>query len=244
MSIFFENLKGVEYQGVKELADAAEKVLRTSGTSQEKGTVAEYPNERTVRYYLAEGLLPQPIEKRGLTSVFGHEHILTLLAIKKLQSDGLPISVIKTLIAGKAAAELETILGDQLRDPMMPSFNIFESFAESTGMDAKAGDDDSQVSLSDEFSFSRMATPKKNAAKEYLESLLLGGQRHREAEPPQALFSASLPTPEPPRTAASWQRHELEPGLELHVRNDYKAPVSYGPVKKLLDTIKKILRDK
>ena len=46
-----ENQKGAEFYGVKELADAAERVLRTSGTSQDKGTVVEYPNERTIRYY-------------------------------------------------------------------------------------------------------------------------------------------------------------------------------------------------
>lgn len=238
-----QHLKDTEYEGVKELADAAEGVLRTSGTSQEKGTVAEYPNERTVRYYLAEGLLPQPIEKRGLTSIFGYEHLLTLLAIKKLQSDGLPINVIKTLIAGKAATDLEAILGDQLNEPA-PNFNFFENFRERTGVDAREAVDDSQVSFNDAFSFSRMAPPKKNAAKEYLELLLLGGQRAREAEaePPQALFSASLPVPEPPQVPATWQRHEIEPGLELHVRGDYKAPVGYKQSRKLLEIIKKILQ--
>src|SRR5690349_18785693 len=98
MAYSLEHFRNSEFNGVKDLADAAEQILQSVGPSQGKGTVTEYPNARTIRYYLAEGLLPQPIDKRGLKSIFIYRHLLILLAIKKLQSDGLPINVIKTLI--------------------------------------------------------------------------------------------------------------------------------------------------
>lgn len=237
MSTFFEDLKDTEYEGVKELADAAEGVLRSTGTSQEKGTVAEYPNERTVRYYLAEGLLPQPIEKRGLTSIFGYEHLLTLLAIKKLQSEGLPINVIKTLIAGKPTAELETILGDQIGSTMTPNHDIFTNVAEETAVRAESLDDVMFSALD-----LGIAEPKKNAAKKYLESLLLGHHRQQEVKPPKAALAPSPMVAERPQVPVTWQRHEIEPGLEVHIRDDYKSPTDYPEMKRLLETIKKYLQ--
>jgi DNA-binding transcriptional MerR regulator len=85
------------------------------GQTQGKGTVAEYPNERTVRYYISSGLLTSASEKRGLKSVFGYEHLLKLLTIKKLQADGLPISVIKDLISDKSIEDLEKLFGEEIR---------------------------------------------------------------------------------------------------------------------------------
>ena len=107
------HLKNSRFHGVKELADAAEELLREIGPSQERGTVAEYPNERTVRYYISEGLLPEPMGKAGSASIFGYEHLVTLVAIKKLQSEGLPISVIKGVIEGRSIEQLESLLGSE-----------------------------------------------------------------------------------------------------------------------------------
>ena len=131
MTKALDALKNVEYAGVRELARAAEHFLRTTGTSQEKGTVKDFPNERTIRYYITEGLLDQAIEKRGVTSIFGYEHLLTLLVIKKLQSDGLPISVIKTITNGRSVEELEKLLGEDVR--VFRSERELEEFRRSIG---------------------------------------------------------------------------------------------------------------
>jgi hypothetical protein len=48
------------------------------------------PDERTLRYYLAE-LIPPATEKQGTASVFGYRHPLQLLVVKKLKSENLPI---------------------------------------------------------------------------------------------------------------------------------------------------------
>jgi DNA-binding transcriptional MerR regulator len=228
---YFDKLKDSEFEGVKDLADAATAVLRSSGTSQEKGTVAEFPNERTIRFYLGEGLIGQPREKRGATSVFGYEHLLALLAIKKLQSDGLPISVIKTLIEGKSVPQLEAILGDS---PSEADEIFTETFIESPLFSVSESRDDIQFSISPSAS-----PPKKNAAKEYLESLLLGS---RPSPPPSAPVAAAPPTQTASNSPASWQRYEVEPGLELHVRDDFVRPAGYRQMKKLVEKIKDILQ--
>src|SRR4028118_1550782 len=69
------------------------------------------PDERTLRYYLAEGLLSPASDKQGTASVFGYVHLLQLLVVKKLQSEHLPIRKIKELVDGRTERELERLLG-------------------------------------------------------------------------------------------------------------------------------------
>ncbi len=234
MSNSLEHLKDIEYHGVRELAGAAERLLRSTGTSQEKGTVAEYPNERTVRYYITEGLLDQAIKKSGVTSVFGYEHLLTLLTIKKLQSDGLPISVIKTLIEDKTVDELEKLLGEEVR--VFTKRSDLDSYRQSTGHT-----DDSEVTVLGEVSFAAMApplSPKKNEAKEYLESLLMDRSREKEpqiAAKPQRTIS---------RSSTDWRRYEIVPGLELHVARTYRPPHDVGFRQRILVLIDGILHSR
>ena len=219
MARSLEDLKDIEYNGVRELARAAEHFLRSTGTTQEKGTVADYPNERTIRYYITEGLLDQAIKKSGVTSVFGYEHLLTLLTIKKLQSDGLPISVIKTLLADKSTEDLEKLLGEEV--------HVFTSQAELDQFRASIGHtDDSEVvtlaSLSAPMPAAAMPPePRKNEAKEYLESLLFSrdsrSEEQRRPRPPRTPPEMRLP-----RGTSDWRRYEIVPGVELHVSRSYR----------------------
>src|ERR1044072_5639370 len=78
---------------------------------QQRGTVTSVPDERTIRYYLAEGLIQTPEEKQGTASVFSYLHVLQLLTVKKLQAEHLPIRKIRELVAGKSEQELETLIG-------------------------------------------------------------------------------------------------------------------------------------
>src|ERR1700759_4360601 len=96
-----KNLESLQYKKfvcVAERAEEASRVLRKTGPLQEKATVTEVPDERTIRYYLNEGLLSPADEKQGTASVFGYRHLLQLLVIKKLQSEHLPIRKIRDLV--------------------------------------------------------------------------------------------------------------------------------------------------
>ena len=237
MTNALDALKNVEYAGVRELARAAEHFLRTIGTSQERGTVKDFPNERTVRYYITEGLLDQAIEKRGVTSIFGYEHLLTLLVIKKLQSDGLPISVIKTLITGRSVEELEKLFGEEVHS--FTSERELEDFRRSIGHT-----DDSEVRRA---ALPMAAAPppgpaKKNAAKEYLESLLFNPKRRQETEPP-AMARSAAPAPTPPGST-DWRRYEIVPGVELHIARSFRPPQDKGFRNRLLVLIDGILQSR
>jgi DNA-binding transcriptional MerR regulator len=63
---------------------------------------------RTVRYYVQRGLLPPPVFK-GKDSAYARDHLVRLMAIKKLQGDYLPLDAILAELEGKSLEEIEAI---------------------------------------------------------------------------------------------------------------------------------------
>ena len=173
--------KGRKYVGLPEFARVGEQVLAEMGLEQARGTVTSVPDERTIRYYMAEGLVQTPEEKQGTASVFGYLNLLQLLTVKKLQAEHLPIRKIRELVAGKSEQELETLLG------------IGSTAAKKS---------------------------RETDAKRYLESLLAP------TSAPTLKEAAAPPPPPQVDQSQSWQRVEIEPGLELHIRSDYSPPTS------------------
>lgn len=177
-----KELRGRKFIGTAQLADEAARLVSQIVPRQERQSVSLVPDERTVRYYSAEGLLAPPEGKQGLNAVYGYQHLLQLLVIKRLQAEHLSIRKIKQLVEGKQAAELEQLL---------------------------------DVNQSDR---ARARSAPKNAATEYLESLLTQPAARRRAAPvAQRSEQAS-----PPASHSAWSRVEIEPGLELHIREDYR----------------------
>ncbi len=74
---------------------------------KELGQVADV-TERTVRFYIKEGLLPPPIGA-GPFSRYGYEHWLRLQFIRRLKEEFLPLSEIKNLLDGKTVEELDRL---------------------------------------------------------------------------------------------------------------------------------------
>jgi DNA-binding transcriptional MerR regulator len=181
--------KGRKYVGLPEFARVSEQILAEIGLEQERGTVTSVPDERTIRYYMAEGLIQTPEERQGTASVFGYLNLLQLLTVKKLQAEHLPIRKIRELVAGKSEQELEIMLGV------------------------------------------RGGAGRKTDAKQYLETLLASAP----SQPLRETVSAPLASPPAAGHSHSWQRVEIEPGLELHVRSDYSPPTSGGRTKSLLE---------
>lgn len=190
--------KGRKYVGLPEFARTGELILAEMGLEQARGTVTSVPDERTIRYYMAEGLVQTPEEKQGTASVFGYVNLLQLLTVKKLQAEHLPIRKIRELVAGKSEQELETLLG-------------IGSTAAKKSRDTEA--------------------------KRYLESLLAPTPAPA-TQPVKHGTAASPPQQTDPH---SWQRVEIEPGLELHIRSDYSPPTS-ARTRSLLEKALHILR--
>lgn len=109
-----ENYKEKEFIGVSELAAAAKDILQLVEIPQKREVVAQFPNNRTIRYYLTEGLLPRADSSEGTASVFTYRHLLTLVVIKRLQSQSLPIRIIRRIIENLNTAELEKLLNEPI----------------------------------------------------------------------------------------------------------------------------------
>ena len=103
--------RGHKYVGLPEFATVCERVVSDLALEQQRGTVTSVPDERTIRYYLSEGLIQAPEEKQGTASVFSYLNLLQLVAVKKLQAEHLPIRKIRELVAGKSEKQLEALLG-------------------------------------------------------------------------------------------------------------------------------------
>jgi DNA-binding transcriptional MerR regulator len=209
-----EKEKERKYVGLPEFALAGERVLAQLDLEQERATVTTLPDERTIRYYLAEGLIETPEERQGTASVFGYMNLLQLVVVKKLQAEHLPIRKIRELVSGRSEQELEALLG--IAGPST----------------AKA---------------------RESEAKRYLESLLapamaksdLTTSRTGQQTKPQrsgvtqsSQLMAGAPLPEADPSSKSWQRVEIEPGLELHIRSDYSPPLTSAKSRSLVDRIR------
>jgi DNA-binding transcriptional MerR regulator len=61
------------------------------------GQVRAVPDERTIRYYAALGLLDRPSAMRGRTALYGRRHLAQVVAIKRMQSAGKSLAEIQAL---------------------------------------------------------------------------------------------------------------------------------------------------
>lgn len=61
------------------------------------GQVRAVPDERTIRYYAALGLLDRPSGMRGRTALYGPRHLAQVVAIKRMQSTGRSLAEIQAL---------------------------------------------------------------------------------------------------------------------------------------------------
>lgn len=245
--------KRFEYLGVKELSMAAERILKQLHQGQSKNTVSDFPNERTIRFYLSEGLLPTSKKKRGQSTVFGYLHLVSLLVIKKLQSEGLPISVIKSLIPGKSVSELERLLGERIL--VFTDQDAFNSFIETPGKE----DGEDVIVLSDSRAREDYlrGLRKKGGPTANLENLLF---KHHE-EDIETVFSPRnvlhSPNKDPkkdqkgddfetgsaePTTVQDWRRTKIAEGVEIHTARLYRLPESELEQQSLFHSIEKALR--
>lgn len=94
---------------ITELAERAAEALAADGSVRLNGRVRDLPNERLIRWYTTIGLVDPPLGRRGRTALYGHRHLLQLLAVKRRQSAGRTIAQIQAELAGATDATLERI---------------------------------------------------------------------------------------------------------------------------------------
>ncbi len=80
------------------------------GLLQPNGQVAEAPNARAVRWYQSTGLVRRP-QQRGRVAYYGPAHLRELVAIKRLQSNGLTLEQVQQQLLSQGD-DAVTVLAD------------------------------------------------------------------------------------------------------------------------------------
>jgi DNA-binding transcriptional MerR regulator len=212
-----EGVRQRKYIGVVELASEAAKILAESGLAQERGTVSEVPDERMIRYYLAESLISPAEDKQGTASVFGYRHLLQLLVVKKLQAEHLPIRKIRELVEGREARDLERLLG-----------------ADHNG----AGKNEALSYLEKLLTKPAGASPPRSARGIGFSSASLPGSP--QSVPVQQFSQSSSSS----SGGGAWERIEIEPGLELHVHSSYQPPVEARGLRRLAQSFTRLMESR
>lgn len=148
---------------------------------------------RTIRYYVAEELLPGP-GGRGKAALYGEEHLLRLRLIRLLSEQRVPLADIRERLRRLALDELRSLVAEE------------ESRHASLRRLDKAPSPRAYISalLQSARAARRPSVPRTSPSGS-------DAQQH-------LVFNKMLERPSPrPR---DWRHWELAPGLELHVRSD------------------------
>lgn len=92
-----------------ELAELAARALAEEGVRAASGRVTEVPDARLIRWYTTIGLLDRPTIGAGRLARYGVRHLLQLVAVKRLQAQGLPLAQIQQRLTGATDDQLRSV---------------------------------------------------------------------------------------------------------------------------------------
>lgn len=105
---------------LRDLASLAGALLEASNIVPVNAAARALPGERTIRFYVARGLVSPP-EGRGTAATYGYRHLLQVLAIKLRQMEGATLDSLGKELADLAGDMLErrvaSVLGPALPMP-------------------------------------------------------------------------------------------------------------------------------
>jgi len=85
--------------GLRDLAALSAGILDASGVIPVNAAARARPSERTIRFYVARGLVSPP-DGRGTAAVYSYRHLLQVLAIKLRQMEGATLEAMTREFAG------------------------------------------------------------------------------------------------------------------------------------------------
>ncbi len=101
-----------------ELLERVSAALAAEYSGAPNGRVRDVPDRRAVRWYATTGLVDRPSAMRGRTALYEKRHLLQLVAVKRLQSQGRALADIQAELAGATDQALAAIarVPDRLLD--------------------------------------------------------------------------------------------------------------------------------
>ncbi|NMC35160.1 MAG: MerR family transcriptional regulator [Veillonellaceae bacterium] len=156
---------------------------------------------RTIRYYVEQGLLPQP-EIQGKYAVFNEDYLVRLKLIKYLKDAYLPLREIKRKLDSLMVPEMHDLLRRFEQDPSRALAELDIYPVERVRNLTPASDEEES----------------SESAHDYIQRTLRRQPSTIREKP--MVFNAAMPAPRsaPEPAAESWQRVDLAPGVELNIR--------------------------
>jgi DNA-binding transcriptional MerR regulator len=151
---------------------------------------------RTIRFYIAQGLLPGP-GTRGKSASYGAEHLVRLRLIRLLTVRHVPLAEVQALLAGLALEDARALLAAEE-----------ERSGQLRAAEGRESPRDYVSALLDEARQGRQEPPS----------------RKLDPYAPKGWPAPGPGKVVAPKGAASWSRTVLAPGVELHVRADVGQP--------------------
>jgi DNA-binding transcriptional MerR regulator len=156
---------------------------------------------RTVRYYLAQGLLPSPVQQ-GPNTRYTDVHLDRLRVIKRLQAAHLPLAEIRRQLEGVTEDKLASLAesAPAYEEPADSALDYIESLLQP------------RAALATTVPPFPRAAPASEVAMPVWKRAVMPATDFSPPPPPQP----SQPPPDSERT--QWERIALDPDIELHIR--------------------------
>jgi len=169
---------------------------------------------RTIRYYTAEGLLPQP-EMDGKYAFYDENHLQRLELILKLKDAYLPLREIRQIMLSLSDAEVLQRLKEEVNSGLeLKQENLIKEIKEDP-----------------------------SSALDYISNVINTQAKFRSIPPsrpvPTQPRSSQTPLPIPVQDVENWQRIPVAPGVEIHMKHPTDSDTLHR-VQQLLSYAKKL----
>jgi len=180
---------------LNELLGVANDFIAQIAPEQPSERVSNILTERNVRYYINQGLVDRPTGKDGVSALYEYKHLLQLIALKKLQSAYIPVKKIAGILNGKNESELHQIIQGKAIETKNQIENPALSFLNTISKPQKNETENHRLSSSP-------AAPN---------SIKSQTRRHQSSSNTASISKLK---------SCSWERYELDDGIEIHIRDD------------------------
>jgi DNA-binding transcriptional MerR regulator len=189
---------------------------------------------RTIRYYIAQGLLPSPA-KAGPGATYADGHLNRLRLIKRLQREHLPLAEIRSRLAALDDATVAALVEAPASEPPADSaIDYIRSVLEGDRSPDAAPWNRTLDMTPPGSPISPPASPAPGS------EVALKVPAYRLAEPSEAYTETPVPTRAPDRS--QWDRILLAPDVELHVRRPLGRR-EHKRVERLIDIARELLEE-
>lgn len=181
---------------------------------------------RTIRYYVAEGLLPPP-RGGGRAASYDDGHLYRLELIKLLKEEFLPLSEIKALLDGLDDAAVRDLLTQKRQPPPPPASETAKEYLRA------------------------LLNPPGESPPLLRQAVAQKAASQTQPAPVRAerrLFARRSPVREEAEsyepTGATWRRYPLHPDVELHVRQPPTDAGLGAYLERLIADIRRLIADR